>query len=315
MKILITGGAGYIGSHLCYKLLENNEVIIIDNFSNSVIINGQENGENIIYGDIRDHKIIDYLSKDIDIIIHMAAQINISKSIDSPIFDADNNIHGTLNMLDKARKSEIEHFIYISSAAVYGIPKYLPIDEEHSPNPISPYGLSKLTGERYAMLYHDIYGLPVTCLRFFNVFGPGQTINSYSGVITRFIENVRNNKSPIIFGNGNQIRDFVYIEDILEAIILSIKNDRAIGHVFNIGTGNPTKIKDLADILIKIANKKIKIGFEDSKIGDIFESYSNITKARNILGYEPKYSLEDGLRLCYFNSRNENSNKFDKRVG
>lgn len=302
MNILLTGGLGYIGSYLYNKLLENN-IIVLDNFSNNLI--KEDNNILIIEGDIRDKKVIDHIVSESDIIIHLAAQINVAKSIEYPIYDADNNINGTLNILEAARKYKIEHFIYISSAAVYGIPKYLPIDESHPTNPISPYGLSKLTGERYSILYHDLYELLVTCLRFFNVFGPGQMKNSYSGVITKFIENINNDNSPIIFGDGNQIRDFVYIGDVIEAILFVMGNNNAIGHIFNIGTGNMVMIKDLANIIIKISNKDLCPKFENPIKGDINESYANITKARNILGFEPKYSLEKGLEETIKHNKNK----------
>ena len=299
MNILVTGGLGYIGSYLCNKLSENNNnIIILDNFSNSLNTIKEKEKIKIIEGDIRDKKIVDNMVDDIDTIIHTAAQISVLKSIEDPIYDSDNNINGTLNILEAARESEIERFIYISSAAVYGVPTYLPIDEEHITNPVSPYGLSKLTGERYSLLYHDLYGLPITCIRPFNIFGPGQMKNSYSGVITKFMENIKNGDSPIIFGDGNQTRDFVYINDVVDAILLIMKNNNTIGQVFNIGSGSPINIKDLAETIIKISGKDIYPKFKKSRIGDIDESYADITKARKILGYDPKYSLESGLRLC-----------------
>lgn len=235
MNILITGGLGYVGTHLCKRLSENNNITILDNFSNSLNNIKEQKNVKIVDGDIRDKKNVGLVSN-MNIIIHTAA-LNITKSIEDPIYDADNNINGTLNLLEAVRRSDVELFIYISSAAVYGVPTYLPTDEKHIANPISPYGLSKLTGERYSLLYHDLYGLHVICIRPFNIFGPGQMNNSYSGVITKFMDNIKNDDSPIIFGDGGQTRDFVYIDDIVEAILLAIKNNKAIGQVFNIGTG------------------------------------------------------------------------------
>lgn len=290
MRILITGGLGRIGSYLSDILSQRNKITILDNFSN---INKDEVHQSVIKGDIRDNKIVDITDKN-DIIIHTAAQTSVNKSIEDPIFDLDNNINGTLNLLEASRKSDIKRFIYISSAAVYGIPVYLPIDEKHPTNPISPYGLSKLTGEKYAMLYHDLYGLPVTCVRPFNVFGQFLNSNdSYSGVITKFIDRVKNNKNPIIFGDGNHTRDFIYINDIVNTISKIIENDKTIGEVYNIGTGNPIKIIDLAKIIINIFDKNLEPELFPSKIGDIQESYANIDKIRKII--EPDYSLEKGL--------------------
>ncbi len=293
MKILITGGLGKIGSRLCNKLSQKHDIIILDNFSNNSSI---APCADIIKGDVRDRKIVDNIISKADIIIHMAAQISVDKSMYDPIYDADNNINGTLNILEASRKSNIKRFIYISSAAVYGKPIYLPIDEKHPTSPMSPYGLSKLTGERYSILYHDLYNLPVTCLRLFNIFGFQNSKDSYSGVITKFIDRVKNDKNPIIFGDGNQIRDFIYINDVINVISQTIENKNTVGEILNVGTGNPTKIVNLSETIIKILNKKLVPEFVSPKIGDIRESYANVIKMKNILGYVPKYSLEQGLK-------------------
>lgn len=292
MKILITGGLGKIGSCLCESMSQTYDIVVLDNFSNNSSIVPYVD---IIKGDVRDRKMVDSIINEVDIVIHMAAQISVDKSIDNPIYDADNNINGTLNILEASRKSDIKRFIYISSAAVYGKPIYLPIDEKHPTNPMSPYGLSKLTGERYSMLYHDLYKLPVTCLRLFNIFGFKNSEDSYSGVITKFIDRVKNNKNPIIFGDGNQIRDFIYVNDVINIISETIENKDTIGEILNVGTGNPTKIINLSEAIIEIFDKKLMPEFISHKIGDIRESYADITKMKSILKYEPKYSLEQGL--------------------
>jgi UDP-glucose 4-epimerase len=299
MKILITGGLGQAGSYLAEQLSENNEITILDNFSNSLNNIKFPSNIKIIKGDIRNPKIVNELASKANTIIHTAAQTSVNKSIEDPVYDADNNITGTLNLLEAARKSDIGRFIYISSAAVYGDPITLPINEEHPTNPLSPYGLSKLTGEKYTRLYYNLYGLPTVCLRPFNIFSPRQNPESpYSGVITKFTERIRNDRNPVIFGDGNQTRDFVYIEDVVEAVFNAMENRTAIGEVFNIGTGEPTRINDLANTLIRISNKKLKPQFASPQKGDIGESYADITKARKLLGYKPKYLLEQGLKLC-----------------
>ncbi|MBU4374360.1 MAG: NAD-dependent epimerase/dehydratase family protein, partial [Euryarchaeota archaeon] len=247
MKILLTGGLGQVGSYLGERLSDSNEVTIIDNFSNSLNNIKLPSKIKIIRGDIRNQKVVNELVSEADAIIHTAAQTSVNKSIEDPVYDADNNINGTLNFLEAARKSDIERFIYISSAAVYGDPITLPVNEEHPTNPLSPYGLSKLTSEKYTRLYYNLYGLPTVCLRPFNIFSPRQNPESpYSGVITKFIERIRNDQNPIIFGDGNQTRDFVYIEDVAAAIFNTVENKKAVGDVFNIGTGKPTRIKELA---------------------------------------------------------------------
>lgn len=288
MNILITGGLGKIGSYLSRILSEKYNVTILDNFSNNVV--DKIPNTNVIKGDIRDN--IDF---DVDIIIHTAAQTSINKSINDPLHDADNNIRGTLNILEFARKSDIKKFIYISSAAVYGIPIYLPIDEKHPVDPISPYGLSKLTGERYSMLYYNLYNIPVVHIRLFNVFG-FLSDDSYSGVISKFIDRIGKNQCPIIYGDGNQTRDFIYIDDIVGIIVKLLDNDKnTIGEIFNVGTGKPAKILDLSNMITMLYRKSLLPEFLPYQKGDIRESYANITKMRKI--YEPKYSLEKGLKI------------------
>jgi UDP-glucose 4-epimerase len=269
----------------------------LDNFSN---ISSEINFKNVrvFKGDIREKKDVEIVvsKSDIDIIIHTAAQINVDRSINDPIMDADNNINGTLNILDAVRRFDCEKFVYISSAAVYGRPIYTPIDEKHPTNPISPYGLSKLTGERYSMLYNELYGLQVTSVRLFNVFGFKNSDDIYSGVITNFISRIKENESPIIFGDGSQTRDFVYIDDIVGAISEILNNKKAEGEIFNIGTGKSIKISDLSKIIINIFNKKIEPEFIQAKIGDIKDSIADITKIKDKLNFELKYNLEEGLR-------------------
>jgi len=299
MKILLTGGLGQVGSYLAERFSESDEVTILDNFSNSLKDPESLNNVNIVKGDIRNKREVNELVDKVDAVIHTAAQISVKRSIEDPVFDAENNINGTLNLLEAARRADIRRFIYISSAAVYGKPECLPINEEHPTKPLSPYGLSKLTGERYTMLYHGLYGLPVVCLRPFNIFSPRQNPESpYSGVITKFIEKVRNNQNPVIFGDGNQTRDFVFIEDVVDAIFNTMENKKVVGKLFNIGTGTPTKIKELAETIIKVCDDKLELEFAPGLKGDIRDSYADITKAQKLLVYKPKYLLEQGLKLC-----------------
>jgi len=301
LNVLITGGLGQVGSYLTEELAKekSNTITVLDNFSSNIKDFKVPEGVIIVKGDIRNNEVANKLVTENEIIIHTAAQVSVVNSIDNPVYDAENNIMGTLTLLNAARKSNISRFLYISSAAVYGAPQYLPIDEKHPVNPMSPYGLSKLTGEKYAMMFHLLYGIPVVCLRPFNIYSPRQNPGSpYSGVITKFIKKVKNNQNPMIFGDGNQTRDFVYIGDVIEAISKTMENKKAVGEVFNIGTGKPTRIKELAEMIIKVSNKKLESEFAPSSVGDIGESYADITKIRKTLGYRPKYLLEDGLNLC-----------------
>jgi len=293
VNVLITGGLGQVGSYLTEELVKekSNNITILDNFSSNIMDFKVPEGVVIVKGDIRDKEVVNKLVSENEIIIHTAAQVSVVNSIENPIYDAENNIMGTLALLNAARKSNIGRFIYFSSAAVYGAPQYLPVDEKHPVNPMSPYGLSKVTGEKYAMMFHSLYGLPVVCLRLFNVYSPRQNPGSpYSGVITKFIERARAGKPPIIFGDGKQTRDFVNVNDVVDVVVRCIENENAVGEVFNIGTGRATTLNQLARLCCGIAPEYL-----EAKSGDIRDSYADITKARKFLGYEPKYLLENGL--------------------
>jgi UDP-glucose 4-epimerase len=296
-RVLITGGMGQVGSYIAEELSREYEIVVLDNFSSNAI-NKLPDGITIIKGDIRDSKAIAKLFKDIDldIIIHCAAQVSVTKSFQNPVYDLQVNATGTLELLNATRNSNISRFIYLSSAAVYGLPKYLPIDEEHPVNPISPYGASKLAGEKYCQVFNHVYGLPVVCLRPFNIYSPRQRAeNPYSGVICKFIDRVRNGKPPVIEGDGTQTRDFISVHDVVKFILLAIKKPRAIGEVYNVGTGKPTAINALAAEIIEIAGKKLKPVYTRAREGDIKQSYADIRKAKS-LGFKPEVNLREGLR-------------------
>lgn len=293
MEILITGSAGQLGSYLVERFADKYEVVGIDKAVPKFPIPKRLT----VIGDILDHDLIKKLIIDKDIIIHSAAQVSVEKSIIAPIEDAKNNILATINLLEAASKSNVKRIIYVSSAAVYGTPKYLPIDEKHPTEPLSPYGLSKLTGERYCMLFHKLFNLPVICIRPFNIYSKRQDPDSpYSGVISKFIERVANKKRPIIYGDGKQTRDFISVFDVIHLIELAMTNENAIGEVFNCATGSPTSIDYLADIVIQLQGEDMKPIYEAPRKGDIKESYADISKAVRRLGYEPKCELKNGLK-------------------
>ena len=293
VKILITGSAGQLGSYLVEHFADDYEVVGIDKVVPKFPISKRQT----VIGDLLDHDLVRRLVSDNDIIIHAAAQVSVEKSIIAPIEDAKNNILATINLLKAASESNAKRFIYISSAAVFGVPKYLPIDEEHPVDPLSPYGVSKLTGERYCMIFHNLFNLPVVCIRPFNIYSERQNPNSpYSGVISKFIERVKNKKRPVIYGDGKQTRDFVSVFDVIHLIELAMTNEKAVGGVFNCATGTPTSINELADIIIKLLGEDMKPIYEAPRKGDIKESYADISKAARILGYRPKCELKDGLK-------------------
>lgn len=294
MNILITGGLGQVGSYLTEELSKvgHNRVTLLDNFSSNIKDFVVPQDVKVVEGDILDKELVDELVSESDVIIHTAAQVSVVNSIDNPIYDADINVSGTLNLLDAATKSEIKRFIYISSAAVYGEPQYLPIDEKHPTNPMSPYGLSKLTGERYTMLFHSLYGVPVVCLRLFNIYSPRQNPNSpYSGVITKFIERAKAGKPPVIFGDGKQTRDFVSVHDVVDVVVKCIECDDAVGEVFNVGTGVATSVNELAGFCSNMEPE-----YREAQSGDIRDSYADVSKLRELVGCVPEQSLENGLK-------------------
>ncbi|MFX1409378.1 MAG: NAD-dependent epimerase/dehydratase family protein [Promethearchaeota archaeon] len=311
VRILVTGAAGFIGSNLTNSLLEKGAAVIgIDNFFNGNLENLDEalNNKNFQFrkGDIRDLNFLLDILREIDIIFHEAAFTSVPQSILMPESCNDVNINGTLNVLNAARIKDVEKVIFASSSSVYGDTPTLPKKEDMLRLPISPYGVSKMACESYMQTYYHLYGLKTTSLRYFNVYGPRQKYSPYSGVIAIWLGRIINNKDLIIFGNGEQSRDFTYIKDVIQANILATR-DHAEGQILNIGAGSPIKLIDLAKLILKITNKEnLKISYTDPRPGDILHSYADISLAKKIIGFQPKFNQEQGLR-DYFNWY---SNKF-----
>ena len=288
MKILVTGSSGLIGSCILEKLRGRYEVFGLD-LKPSPYTN--------IAGDIRDYEFIEKIVGRVDAVIHCAAQTSVARSIEDPLFDAENNVIGTLNLLEAARKSEkLKRFVYISSAAVYGYPEYVPIDEDHPCRPISPYGVSKLAGELYAMVFHKLYKIPTVCIRPFNVYGRMQDPGSpYSNVISKFLDRISRGLPLIIYGDGYQTRDFIHVSDVADMIITVLECGEAVGEIFNCGTGREVSINELAEIMISISGRDIEVIHSDSRPGDVRRSCADTRRAEKILGFKPKISLEEGL--------------------
>ena len=295
MKILITGGMGFIGLHLVdYLLKKGNKIIVLDNFSNSnknLIKKIQNKNLRIIEGDVR--KIDDIVNsmKNQEIVIHLAAKISVNESIENPNETFDVNVNGTKNVLKACKKNNIKKLIVASSAAVYGEnTSQSKLKEISKTNPISPYGESKLLMEN-EIKKNQLKNSNLECiiLRFFNIFGNGQS-SEYAGVITKFIEKISKNESIEIFGNGLQERDFISVDDVIESILNAIKN--GTGGTYNIGSGKTTTINDLAKVIISISKKNIKISHLSPKKGDIKFSGADITLAKNEIKYSPKFNLE-----------------------
>ncbi len=291
--VVVTGGAGFIGSHIAWELVKDNEVIIIDN-----LYTGKEEnvppGAKLVKADVRDYQSIAELIGNADYVFHEAAQVSVVESIRDPVFTEEVNVIGTLNVL-KALLEGHGKLIFASSAAVYGDNRNLPLKETERPKPLSPYGVTKAAGEEYLRVYHELYGLPVVALRYFNVFGPRQGFNQYAGVISIFINRALAGEPLVIFGDGKQTRDFIYVKDVVKANILAAESRKANGRVFNVATGRKTSILELAMKVIEIANANTSIIFDKPRPGDIRHSLADISEIRK-LGFEPEWSLEDGLK-------------------
>ena len=299
---LVTGGCGFVGSHIVKELVsQKQEVKVIDDLSRGSLdrIRDVLDKVDFIKGDIRDVNTVSKVMENVDIVIHTAAQVSVTKSIEDPLYDGSVNILGTITLLEEAKKRGVKRFIHFSSAAIYGDPKYIPIDEEHPKNPLSPYGVSKLSSDYYARMYYHLYEVPTVVIRPFNIYGPGQNPGDpYAGVITIFIERTIHNKEPIIYG-GTQTRDFVNVKDVVKAVLLAIEKDKAIGHAFNIASGTEITIDKLAEIIIEISGSNLEGIHEEFREGEILRSVANIEKAKQILGYKPEVSLAEGLKEVY----------------
>lgn len=295
-KVLLTGGLGQVGSYLCEELVRRGYVVtILDNLSSGS--NAYPPEANFVKGDIRDTGLVSILAKSVDAVIHCAAQIFVERSMEDPVFDAENNVMGTLSLLNASRKAGVKRFVYFSSAATYGNPVRLPIDESHPQEPLSPYGASKLSGEKYALMFYRAYGLPVASIRPFNIYSPRQDpSNPYSGVISRFIDRVGMGKPPIIYGDGSATRDFVSVHDVVDMAMLMLEKDEAVGKAFNCGTGKATRIDELARMVISLYGKDMEPEYQPERPGDIKDSYADVSLAKKELGYVPKVSLEEGLK-------------------
>jgi UDP-glucose 4-epimerase len=300
-RILVTGGAGFIGSRLVGRLLRQGyEVTVLDNLLAGTSENLEEHLSStslcLIKGDVRSSRAVKKAVRGASAVFHLAALVDVPLSVENPVLTNEVNVRGTLSMLEASLAENVDRFIYISSSAVYGEARYLPINEEHPTTPLSPYGVSKLAAENYCRNYHEIHGLKTCCLRLFNVYGPRQHANSYSGVISTFIRKIQNGESPLVYGDGKQTRDFIHLEDVIDACMLAMKSLRIDGGTFNVGTGKPTTITELADIISELLGKtRLKPVFKKPRKGDVKNSYADINMARKSLNFEPKTELKNGL--------------------
>jgi nucleoside-diphosphate-sugar epimerase len=307
---LVTGGAGFIGSHLVRELGKQGiKVRVLDNLSSGRIANLGGLGRKIefIEGDIRNAVACRNACRGVDVVFHLAAMVSVPQSIVDPVQSDAINIGGTLNLLLSARDHRVRRFVFSSSSAVYGDTQTLPTHEQMLPCPTSPYGVQKLTGEHYARNFTRLYGLETICLRYFNVYGPGQDPQSdYAAAIPAFICRLLAGQAPIIYGDGEQTRDFCSVKDIVSANLLASETNDvdAIGNVFNIASGCRISLNRLLSDIQKAAGSEISPCYEAPRIGDIRHSGADITHARNVLGFVPKVHLATGLKetFAYYRS-------------
>lgn len=296
---LVTGGAGFIGSHLVEELLKRgHRVRVIDNFLTGKRENLASFADKIelLEADIRDSRACTQAVRGVNYVLHQAALPSVSRSIEDPLLVTEINVGGTLNLLIASAEAKIKRFVFASSTAVYGDDPHLPKIEEREGNPLSPYALSKLAAEKYCQIFSRIYGLSTICLRYFNVFGPRQDpFSPYAAVIPNFIMKFLRGEQPPIFGDGEQSRDFVYVLDVVEANLLASQAEDVSGEIFNIARGVGITVNSLAAQIKEILRTPLGISYEKSRPGEIRYSFADISKARKMLKYNPKFSLREGL--------------------
>lgn len=303
-RVLVTGGAGFIGSHLVDRLIEKgSRVTVIDNFDDfyegkegNIEAHLKDGNYRLIRGDILDYDLVLRATKGVDAIFHEAAQAGIRYCNLNPVKAHRVNVEGTLNVMMACKENAVKRVVYASSSSIFGNPRYVPIDEACPTNPNSPYGATKLAGEHYCSVFHEVYGLPVVCLRYFSVYGPRGRPDQ---VIYSMGRSMMRGESPIIYGDGSQRRDFTYVSDVVGATILAAEIESIDGEVFNIGYGRDFSIKELFDLTAKaLQDKAVDIAprYVERYRGDFQRTLADNSKARKKLGWKPSVNLEEGLR-------------------
>jgi len=257
-----------------------------------------------VKGDIRDRKVVGEVLDGVDAVFHLAAFVDPAGSVEKPLETNDINVNGTLNVLDGCVKNRVGKFIFVSSAGVYGDGNPLPLRETHDLRPVSPYTASKISGEYYCKMFFDCYGVSSVILRFFNVYGPGQGANQYAGVITKFVNSGLRGEPLTIYGDGTQTRDFINVEDVVAALLKALDFKSSRTEVFNVCTGKPVSINDLASLVREVLGKNLEVVHVEPRVGDVLHSYGDPAKAKNVLGFEARTGFEKGLAE-YVKSKSE----------
>jgi nucleoside-diphosphate-sugar epimerase len=303
MRFLVTGGAGFIGSNIVDELVRRGrEVIVLDDLSsgNETNLAGTRNKIDFRVGSVTDLKDVQAACRGVEYVIHLAARTSVPRSVQDPLETNLVNIDGTLNTLVAARDAKVRRFVLAASSSAYGETPELPKLESMQPRPISPYGVTKYVGELYAQVFGRVYGLENACIRYFNVFGPRQDPTSqYSGVLSRFMLALLEGQPPVVYGDGEQSRDFTYIENVVDETLRACEAPGASGMVFNGGTGSRITLNQVLDLLGRITGKTVQARYDPPRAGDIRDSQADITLARKVLGFEPSVCFEEGLRRTW----------------
>jgi len=299
-KYLVTGGAGFIGSNIVEELVAmGEEVVVLDNLSTGYRDNIEEfiGDIDLIEGDIRDAEAVGKAMAGVDYVLHQAALASVPRSIDDPVLVNDVNTNGTLNVLEQARKAGVRSLVYAASSSAYGDSDISPKHEELRPRPLSPYAVSKLVGEHYCSVYSNVYGLPTISLRYFNVFGPRQDPGSqYAAVVPIFISSLLEEKTPVIYGDGEQSRDFTFVSNVVKANILAAKSEGAEGEMMNVACGDQYTVNRLFAIIKENLEGDTEPQYADPRPGDVKHSLADISKAEKMIGYSVDVTFEQGLK-------------------
>jgi UDP-glucose 4-epimerase len=307
MQILVTGGAGFIGGHLAERFVrDGHDVVVFDSFrpyydprlkrhnaaAGRVAADAGDGTYRLVEGDIRDASAVRRVVADADVVYHQAAQAGVRSSVDEPRTVDEINVDGTLNVLDAARAVDVDRVVVASSSSVYGVPEYLPYDESHPTMPVSPYGASKLAAEQYAHSYAQVYDLPTVSLRYFTVYGPRMRPNM---AITNFVSRCLDGKPPVIYGDGQQTRDFTYVDDILAANRELLSSDAADGTVLNVGSTDTITVEELATTVRDAIDPSLDIEYAEAAVGDARHTHADVSRARELLGYDPTTTIREGV--------------------
>ena len=299
-KFLVTGGAGFIGSHIVERLVQGGaQVRVVDNLSTGRIerLGHLLSAIELVEGDLANQATANEVVDGMDFVVHQAAIPSVQRSLSDPIATNRSNVVGTLNLLESCRRAGVRRFVYAASSSAYGNTEVLPKREDMVPNPMSPYALQKYVGERYCKLYYELYGLETISLRYFNVFGPGQDPSSeYSAVIPKFINCLLNNQPITIYGDGEQSRDFTFVENVVEANMLALNAAAAGGEMCNVGCGERISLNRLVVLLENEIGRKARVIRVEPRLGDVRHSLADVDRARAIFNYQPKIGVEEGLR-------------------